>query len=474
MRKFLQWSLVTLVAIVLLAAVVGQILAKSTGRAREASVAVLKEKLARLEAERAAAAPVAVFDVAPGAGSVPSLAAMDEDALRARWLALFDSMVEVDEACGNSEAIMDASTRQVIDHDAPVLDEKVRAALLTYQTCIEPAMAELQVLRELKPGLGALVNMEDLQANADTYDGIWRLCRILRISYWNDAALGDAAGVIDAFTSISYLAAYGFRGLRYYAWVGGQSGNSIILKPAIADPAVEDVLLDRLYEMLTIHRSLPLFPEEVRRNTEQIVEDFETWGDKPLSSYGFSEDPIGYARGWAYPRLTPALFNYDFDRFNRAMDRLLDLAARPYYEVKEDLERFYSEFDVEPNISSIKFTRTNPGWYYVLTLSRHGFEQNAHEQASMDVIRIAILLDRHRRRTGTYPESLDYLAAAFGGSLPVNPLMGDRYVYERTEDSFRLGFREETDVAIREQGFGPTMVTWWHEPLGVEVEEIVE
>ena len=48
--KILQWSLVTLVAIVLLAAVVGQILASSTWRAREASVAVLKEKLARLDA----------------------------------------------------------------------------------------------------------------------------------------------------------------------------------------------------------------------------------------------------------------------------------------------------------------------------------------------------------------------------------------------------------------------------------------
>lgn len=475
MMKFLQWSLVTIFAIVLIAAVVGQILATSTGRAREASVAVLKEKLARLEAERAAAEPLAIPDVAAVAGNGPSDATVEADALRARWLALFDSMVEVDEACGNSEAIMDASTRQVIDPDAPVFDEKVREALLTYQTCIEPAMAELQVLRELKPGLGALVNIEDLQANGDTYDGIWGLCRILRISYWNDAALGDAAGVIDAFTSISYLAAYGVSGLYYYSRVGGPSGNSILLKPAIADPVVDDGRLDRLYEKLTIHRSVPLFPEEVRRNTEQIMEVFETWGDEPLSSYKFSEDPIGYARGWAYPRLTPALFNYDFDRFNRAMDRLLELAAKPYYEVKEDLDRFYEEFDVEPDVRSIKFTRTNPGWYYVLILSRHGFEQNAREQASLDVIRFAILLEKHKRDSGTYPESLEVFTEVMGGSLPVNPLMGDAYAYERTEDSFRLGFRQETDPELMtELGLEDTTVTWWHDPLGFEANETVE
>lgn len=473
MRKFLQWSLVTLVAIALMAVVVGQMLATTTGRAREASVAVLKEKLARLEAERAVE-PVAVpeiVEVTPVAGNDPSHAAIDADALRARWIALFERMAEVSETCRISKEVWKEATRSVIDPEAPALGEEVRETLLEYQSCIEPTMSELHALRDLEPDLGAIFDENDLHENARANAGLLRLHGKLRMSFWIDAALGDAAGVVDAFTSISYFATYAFRSLNFYSWDDGQSGSWILLKPAIADGAVDDVRLNRLYEVLTIHRSLPHFLEEVRGNTEWILESFETWGDVPFSPFRFSEDPIGAARSWAYPRLTPALFNHDFDRFNRAMDRLLDLAAKPYYEVKDDLEQFYEEFDVEPDVESLKFTRGNPGWYYVLSLSRHEFEQNARNQALIDVIRIAILLEKHKRTSGNYPESLEVFAEALGGSVPVNPLMGDAYVYERTEDSFRLGFRQQTAPELMtELGLEDTTVTWWHDPLGYGLE----
>jgi hypothetical protein len=156
------------------------------------------------------------------------------------------------------------------------------------------------------------------------------------------------------------------------------------------------------------------------------------------------------------------------------MDQLLDLADRPYFEIKDDLEQFCEDFDVEPDIDSLKFTRGNPGWYYVLNLSRHEFEQNARNQASIDVIRFAILLEKHKRDSGTYPESLEVFTEVMGGSLPVNPLMGDAYIYERDGESFRLGFRQERHPDLVEVGLEPTMVTWWHDPLGLGSEEEFE
>ncbi len=468
MRKFLQWSLVTLVAITLMAVVVGQLLATTTGRAREASVAVLKDKLARLEAEHRGPE---VDQASPTAGALvanvdDARERVEADALRARWISVLDKMQKLNEICRFSEEVWQTATRSIIDPEAPALGEESREELLTYQTCMAPGLDEMQTLRDLEPNLGALLDIDALKNDMYAYEGLWLLDAELEKMFWIDAALGDVAGVVDAFTSRYYLATYAFSGLNYYLSIG-RTLEWHILKPAIENRVVDDVRWNRLREVLEIRRSQQHFLEQVRRDTASILEGFETWGEGP-PSFSFSEAPVNYLRTWAYPRLTPALFNHDFDRFNRAMERLLDLAAKPYYEVKDDLAQFCEDFDVEPEINALKFTRTNMGWIYILGLSRHEFEQNARVQTSIDIIRFAILLEKHKRDSGSYPESLEIFAEALGGSLPVNPLMGDDYVYERTEDSFKLGFRQETVAELVALGVDPVTVTWWHDPLGYE------
>ncbi len=472
MRKFLQWSLVTLVAIVLLAAVVGQILASSTGRAREVSVAVLKEKLARLEAQRVA---VAGEQVSSSAGAtLPVIAEetaerVEADTLRARWLALFAKMEEVNDTCGVSDVEWHAVTDGVFEAEVPTLDEELRDALLKYQSCVTPMMDELRALRDLEPNLDTLFEFEFLRKHQDVREGMSRLSWELRRALWIGATLDDPEGVIDIFTSLSYLAIYAPFGGGYF-WNVGDSTNWSLLRPVIASATLEEQRWGRLQEILKTARSREYFMNQVHRDTAWIMERFETWkAEGPL--LGFSDAPVTYIRTWAYPRLTPALFDHDFDRFNRAMDQLLDLADKPYFEIKDDLAQFCDDFDVEPDIDSIKFTRGNPGWYYVLELSRHEFEQNARNQASIDVIRFAILLEKHKRDNGNYPESLEVFSEALGGSVPVNPLVGDAYVYERTEDSFRLGFRQEREAELMtELDLEDTTVTWWHDPLGYGLE----
>lgn len=469
MRKFLQWSLVTVVAVALMAVVVGQMLATTTGRARDASVAVLKEKLARLEAERVAE-PVAapdVVEVTPDAGNDLSHAPMDEDELRARWIALFEKTRELSETCAISHEILMVAAKHSLDPKSPSLDDEVLDALIEYQKCIEPTLAELQALRDSTPDIRTLFKGIAGIERLNISDGVSWLKFEAHNGFFIEAGLGDALGVADTFTSLSYLAVFASSSVSYYDWTVGETKWWLRLKPAIENGTVEIQRWNRLREILEIGRSQTHFLEGVRRATAGIVESFETWEAKPLP-YKFSDFPVTYVRSWAYPRLTPALFNHDFDRFNRAMDKLLDLAAHPYYEVKDDLERFCEEFDVEQDIESRKFTRGNPGWEYVLGLSRHEFEQNARNQASIDMIQFAILLEKHKRDNGSYPDSLEVFTEAMGGSLPVYPLMGDAYVYERTGDSFRLGFREETVAELVALGVDPVTVTWWHDPLGYE------
>jgi hypothetical protein len=398
---------------------------------------------------------------------------IEADTLRKRWIALFDKMKEVNDACRGSKEVWQLATGSVVEPESPALDGEVRQALLEYQTCVGPTMDELRALRDVEPGLDALFDLNDLFQRANSREGASRLNWEVRRSFWLNAALGDDVGVLDAFNSLSYLATYEFAGFRYFDWSVGEVTNWLLLKPTIEDGSVDEQQWNRLNEILDVGRSQQHFLKCVRRDTAWIVASFETWADD-LPSFKFSEAPVTYVRSWAYPRITPALFNHDFDRFNRAMDRLLDLAERPYFEVKDDLARFCEDFDVEPDIDSLKFTHGNPGWYYVLNLSRHEFEQNARNQASIDVIRFAILLEKHKRESGNYPESLDVFADALGGSLPVNPLMGDAYVYERTEDSFQLGFRQETVAELVALGVDPVTVTWWHDPLGLGTEENFE
>lgn len=468
MRKFLQWGLVTVVAIVLLAAVVGQILATSTGRAREASVAVLKEKLARLEAERVAAEPVAAPEKTAsvaGARIVPLEPSANESQLRARWLAAGDDVAKAWNECG----LVPPQSREG-GGEAGWTPEQ-REEFTNYLACLSPAKGALLKLINESGELGRLLNPSVLWQNSDYIYGISYCEDFLNWRMLSEGLLEDYRAGIDSLEALVRLREISLRSSRRTFVKPAMTWG--LVRTAIESGAIDDARWDQFLQLLGEHRKEALFFQHVQGEAAELVYRFENWKTVPRD-LKLSENPVSYVRTWAYPRLTPALFNHDFNRFNRAMNGLLDLADRPYFEVKEDLEQFCKDFDVEPDRRHIKFTRGNPGWRYVLTLSRHGFEQNAQEQASMDVIRIAILLDRHRRSTGNYPESLDDLAGAFAGSLPVNPLMGDSYVYERTEDSFRLGFREETNVAIREQGFGPTMVTWWHEPLGVEVEDVVE
>lgn len=471
MRKFLQWSLAAGVALVLIGTAVMQLLASSTGRAREASVAALKEKLARLEAERVVADPVA-SPVPPPSGAPADTGAVEvsgpadgDDALRARWLALFEKMNELGDQCNLSPETWRSSTGRLLDQHGGDLGEREREELTQYQACLAPVIQELLELRDNCEDLDRIFSIQFLVEDRHFLEKLWQCQERVRIHLWLDASLGDLEGVFESFSTLVYLMEVSFGG-AVPRWGVDETWNWILLKPAIESHAVDDAKWDRLLAILEAHRNQSFFYGQVERHTEMLLHRFENWKDLALQ-IKFSEAPVSYIRTWAYPRVTPALFNHDLDRFSRAMNELLDLARIPYFEAKPALEQFYEEFDVEPGMDDLKFVRSNPGWFYVLNISRHEIKANARRQASMDLVRFAILLERHRRESGAYPESLDSLAEMLGGSVPLNPLMGDPYIYERADESFRLGYtHDQNPYFVEEFGRDPIAVTYWHDPLG--------
>ena len=476
MRKFFQWGLVVIVAVALMGVVVQQMLTASTGRARDVSVVALKEKLARLSAEPGAVGTAAALIPPPEIEHAEN-SRSDEfepdagiDALRAQWLMLFEKISELIDACEISKETWRSATMRALDREKPELSEEEREEVLEFQACLAPFKKDFLALRDQHEDLGALFNLEYTRNHRVVLEGLWRCTWLLRNDLWIGAALADYPGTVDTFTSLVYLMKYDDSSLIPF-WRVGETTSWILLRPAIERGAVDDARWDRLLGLLEAHRDQAFFFGQVQRQTSDMLYGFEHW-KTVYRDLKFSEEPVTFLRTWAYPRITPALFNHDFDRFNRAMNELLEFARVPYFEAKPALEQFCEDFDVEPRLEEIKFTRSNPGWYYVLYLSREGLEANARRQASADLIRMAILLERHRRDTGAYPESLDVLAAQLGGRVPLNPLMGDPYVYTREEDSFQLGYsHEQIPSLVEEFGLDPTAVIYWHDPLDFGLQE---
>jgi hypothetical protein len=75
----------------------------------------------------------------------------------------------------------------------------------------------------------------------------------------------------------------------------------------------------------------------------------------------------------------------------------------------------------------------------------------------LDLMQMGILVEQHRARTGSYPESLDAIAPELGGSLPADPFTGEAYQYQPSDDGFLLysvGMNRIDDGGRHEFGSG--------------------
>ncbi|MBI5094555.1 MAG: hypothetical protein HZB26_19245 [Candidatus Hydrogenedentes bacterium] len=127
--------------------------------------------------------------------------------------------------------------------------------------------------------------------------------------------------------------------------------------------------------------------------------------------------------------------------FGEVMTKLLQLASLPYYEAKPRLEEIRAQFNI-PTPWELPIWKREPGWYAISTVVHERFGSRAYTEATIDLTRFAILLEKSRSQDGDYPAGLDALAPAFGGHLPVNPFDGMPYQYARTDDGYDLSYKK--------------------------------
>ena len=135
-----------------------------------------------------------------------------------------------------------------------------------------------------------------------------------------------------------------------------------------------------------------------------------------------------------YGSIGRPLLNRDEAIYADVMERLSTIASLPYHEARPELERIQKEVE---NISYIRIIAS-----VVLPQLVPGFcsmqEACARYEAQSGLMQIGLTVEQYHAQHGEYPQTLEEIAPALGGTLPVDPYTGQNYVYKPGSNDFTL------------------------------------
>lgn len=116
------------------------------------------------------------------------------------------------------------------------------------------------------------------------------------------------------------------------------------------------------------------------------------------------------------------------------IEQFSEAARLPFYQAQPELERIQEEV---MDISYIHFIVRFPlqmtiAPYCTLT------EFCARSEAQMGLMQIGLTVEQYHAQHGGYPQTLEEIAPALGGTLPIDPYTGESYVYKPHGDNFTL------------------------------------
>jgi len=138
---------------------------------------------------------------------------------------------------------------------------------------------------------------------------------------------------------------------------------------------------------------------------------------------------MAFERFYGNPVARPIL-NRDEAAYADIMNRTVVAALLTYHEAAPALERI--EVDIQ------NLARTCVLSSMLLPALARACQAQARHEALLDLMQIGLLVEQYKARKGSYPATLDAIAADLGGSLPVDPFTGEGYRYKLSGDSFLL------------------------------------
>jgi len=122
--------------------------------------------------------------------------------------------------------------------------------------------------------------------------------------------------------------------------------------------------------------------------------------------------------------------NMDEEDYADIMSRMGEAARLPFYEAKPLFDQIESDIQSLPRTRVLSRT-------LLPALTRAAQAQARHE-AQLDLMRIGLALEQYYAQNGQYPPTLDAVAPAVGGTLPLDPFTGQPFVYQPSGNSFTL------------------------------------
>ncbi len=238
-----------------------------------------------------------------------------------------------------------------------------------------------------------------------------------------------------------------------------EGAQDIIAAMKVADALEEEPLLYSQETRQHIYSSLQTYLENIHLPQEQairIVEQLNQADDRPgvrralagemhswMASLQVWEDDANFSRDvdrhglywgtrnylWVKPVCKPWL-NRDSQARADITARMIEALESPYYKVHPVLAKIKADIDELPYV---KYTAQ-----IFLRRNFHVSTGQASHEARIDVMQLGVMLEAYRTQHAVYPKTLDVIAEALGGSLPVNPFTGSPYNYEVDDKGFFL------------------------------------
>lgn len=124
------------------------------------------------------------------------------------------------------------------------------------------------------------------------------------------------------------------------------------------------------------------------------------------------------------------LLNMDESTYAGLIDRLGDSLERPYYEVQPLLEQIREEVERLPSTRIMS--------RYLFPALTTAAEVQAEQQAYIGLMQAGLAIEQYHAQHGEYPRTLDDIAPALGGTVPLDPFTGQPFVYQPQSGSYLL------------------------------------
>ena len=441
-KRFIEWSILLLVALVAMGLIVRGILDRSTGKQRDVAVARVRARLNEVLDETPRPVPRASPAPAEAAAppAPPPLSAESELNLRERWGRLlprvdgiFSHHHDANNRCAG-DVVCELSGGGSL-RDLPEAD---RALLVAFVADNGELADEIVALVSEGQGLLDWVCCGDQVLGPGPFASRSDAAVFfLSVAAFTDALAGKVTRGAERAAAALRLWQHLPVTVRGYALTLLDMAATEV-RVAASSRAMDEELAEILSALSAEPCERDVFARELAK---QAKNDLEWVEGMPRSGRTLPPRMFLYREAWlVYSTACRPLLNRDVTCMAETVERLVEAARLPYYEAKPFLDEAADKAGGHP--FTAHFSTAS-----VMSIVR-AFHWQANTEARRDTRRVGAALDAFRVRYGRYPESLDELAADADAKLPADPITGEAFMYRLDEEGcvlYSIGLNEQDD-----------------------------